>query len=105
LPVPIAGAVGKLTMVVEDLPSRELLAREDHIGPDILGLFIGASLRESGVWMTPSEPNIVHLFKRNLERVATSRNELLEEARVILIHEIGHYLGLDEEDLAERGLD
>jgi predicted Zn-dependent protease with MMP-like domain len=105
LPAPIAGAVGKLTMVIEDLPSRELLAGEDHIGPDILGLFIGASLREASVWMTPSEPNIVYLFKRNLERVATSRNELLDEARVTLIHEIGHYLGLDEDDLAERGLD
>jgi len=105
LPPPIAGAVSELTMVIEDLPSRELLAGDEHLAPDILGLFVGASLREASVWNTPSEPNIIYLFKRNLERVAASRDELIEEARVTLIHEIGHYLGLDEEDLAERGLD
>jgi predicted Zn-dependent protease with MMP-like domain len=106
LPPPIAGAVGELTMLIEDLPSRELLADgDDRLAPDILGLFVGTSLREASVWGHPHEPNIVYLFKRNLERVATSRDELIEEARVTLIHEIGHYLGLDEEDLAERGLD
>jgi predicted Zn-dependent protease with MMP-like domain len=49
-------------------------------------------------------PSIV-LFQRNLERFVRSRAELAEEIRVTLVHEVGHYLGLDEDELYERGLD
>lgn len=105
LPKPIAGALKQVAIVIEDLPSRELLEGEEELAPDILGLFVGASLREVSVFDSPHEPNVVYLFQRNLERMAASREELLEEARVTLIHEIGHYLGLDEDDLADRGLE
>jgi predicted Zn-dependent protease with MMP-like domain len=104
LPEPIAVALKDLPIVIEDLPSRAMIEGE-LLAPDILGLFIGTSLAESSVFNPATEPNAVYLFKRNLERIAASREDLLEEARVTLIHEIGHYLGLDEEDLAERGLD
>lgn len=105
LPDPIASALKDLPILIEDLPSRALLESGGELAPDILGLFVGTSLADASVFTPTSEPNAVYLFKRNLERVAGSREELLDEARVTLIHEIGHYLGLDEEDLAERGLD
>jgi predicted Zn-dependent protease with MMP-like domain/Flp pilus assembly protein TadD len=105
LPSPIAAALREVPLVVEDLPADELIAGPERLAPDVLGLFIGASLREASVFDSPSEPNVVYLFQRNLERIAGSREELLHEARVTLIHEIGHYLGLDEDDLTDRGLD
>ena len=50
-------------------------------------------------------PSSIGLFQRNLERYARDREELLEEIRVTLLHEVGHFLGLDEEQLRELGLD
>jgi predicted Zn-dependent protease with MMP-like domain len=45
------------------------------------------------------------LYQRNLERAASSRAELEEEIATTLVHEVGHFLGLDEEELWARGLD
>ena len=45
------------------------------------------------------------LFRSNLMRMAHDREAMQEELRVTLLHEIGHFLGLDEEDLERRGLD
>jgi predicted Zn-dependent protease with MMP-like domain len=47
----------------------------------------------------------VLLFQRNIERAAADRDEVREEIRVTLLHEIGHHVGWDEHDLADRGLD
>ena len=47
----------------------------------------------------------ITLFQHNLERFATTRDELIEEIRVTVLHEVGHLLGLDEDELYERGLD
>ena len=48
---------------------------------------------------------MVFVFQRNLERVCADREWLAEEIRVTVLHEIGHFLGLDENDLADRDLD
>ena len=45
------------------------------------------------------------LYQRNIERVARSMAEVEAEIRTTLLHETGHFFGLDEEDLAEMGLD
>ena len=44
-------------------------------------------------------PSSIVLFQRNLERFARSRAELIEEIGVTLVHEVGHFLGLDEDEL------
>ena len=50
-------------------------------------------------------PSSIALFQRNLERYARDREELLDEIRVTLLHEVGHFLGLDEDQLRDLGLD
>jgi predicted Zn-dependent protease with MMP-like domain len=45
------------------------------------------------------------LYQKNLERLVRSREELVREIGVTLVHEVGHFLGLDEEELWERGLE
>lgn len=46
---------------------------------------------------------MIYLFKRNLEREANDREDLAEQIRVTLLHEVGHYLGLEEDDLDDAG--
>ena len=81
-----------------------MTSEEDPLDPQLLGLFIGRSLLEQSVQDSGSLPNTLYLFQNNLERAATSRSELEHEIRVTVLHEIGHHLGWNEEDLAERGL-
>jgi predicted Zn-dependent protease with MMP-like domain len=49
-------------------------------------------------------PNTIHLFQRNIERVARDRDDLVEQIRITLYHELGHYLGFEEEDMDDLGL-
>ncbi len=97
-----------VAIIVEDVPPIEVL--EDIVDgahpTDLLGCFSGHSLveRDSADPWT-ALPATITIYRRNLARIAQDRDELHNELRVTLLHEIGHFLGLDEVDLAERGLD
>lgn len=98
----------EVPITVSDFPSPEMARGEEDeesLSPLILGLFVGQAVNEKGVFTSGSLPPMVFLFQRNIERVARTREEFVEEVRVTLLHEIGHYMGLDEEELAERGLE
>jgi predicted Zn-dependent protease with MMP-like domain len=79
---------------------------DDGLDADTLGLFVGLphSLLDAGV--PGHTPVHIQLFLENLWRYG--RHDVAryrEEVRRTLLHELGHYLGWDEEDLAGRGLD
>jgi predicted Zn-dependent protease with MMP-like domain len=94
-------------ILVEEVPSEALLEELPDAHPfELLGCFSGRPLTERGGHDTWSAiPPTITLFRLNLSRLALDREELERELRITLLHEIGHFLGLDEEDLAERGLD
>lgn len=90
-----------LPVTLETVPNDDLVA--DGIAPDTLGLFTGAE--HSDEEHVPLPPQII-LFLENLWDFAEQDDEIFrEEVRVTLLHELGHYLGLDEEDLVDRGLE
>lgn len=107
LPARIRRYVKNCPILIEDLPDPELVQQEG-ISPQVLGLFVGGphSAPEDAPWNTDPvvEPTRILLFKRNLEKQARSREELVEQIQVTVKHEIGHYLGLDEDDLARLDL-
>lgn len=94
-------------VIVEPVPLDWMIDRTDlsETPPDILGLFVGASELELPSDSSGHLPRRIFLFQRNLERFAHNREELVEEIRVTLFHEIGHMLGFDEEGVAEMGLE
>ena len=59
---------------------------------------------EAGPTAQPSDVTRVILFKRNLEKVCRDREDLIEQIQVTVRHEVGHHLGLSEEDLDRLGL-
>lgn len=82
---------------------REEIAGED-LDPDSLGLFVGDPHGTSES-MHPMPPQ-VFLFLESLWDYAEADPDLFrEEVRVTYLHELGHYLGLDELDLEQRGLE
>lgn len=105
LPERVRKELDQLPVVVDALPARELLTAEDPpLPPDILGLFVGRHLLERSAADTPNLPGSIHLFRRNLLRYAADEEELAHEIRVTVQHEVGHLLGLDEDDLERWGL-
>jgi predicted Zn-dependent protease with MMP-like domain len=81
-----------------------LSAEQPPLAPDLLGLFVGRHLLERSHDDLPSAPGAIFLFRRNLLRTCRSKEELAREIRITVQHEVGHLLGLDEEDLERWGL-
>ena len=103
LPAVIRDAVAVVPILVEPKPTPEIADREAHITPEVLGLFVGTPVGERA--HAPSGyPDVVLLFQRNLERAGRSRAEVEREIKITLLHEYGHYLGFDEEELEHLGL-
>ena len=90
-------------VMVEALPSEEVVG--DGFDPRGLGLFAGVPFPEQSALSGPPHLEAVFLYQRNIERVARSTAEVEAEIRTTLLHETGHFFGLDEDDLAELGLD
>jgi predicted Zn-dependent protease with MMP-like domain len=103
LPEPLQTHAKNLPVSYEPYPSPDLEA--DGIEPDTLGLFVGEPWAETGSTTTPLPPQII-LFTQNLRDYAENdETTFLDEVRTTYLHELGHYLGLDEIDLAHRNLD
>jgi predicted Zn-dependent protease with MMP-like domain len=91
----------RLPVTLESVPNAGLQA--DGIPRDTLGLFTGAEYIDEG--HLPMPPQII-LFLSNLWAFSGHEEQAFrQEVRTTLLHELGHYLGLDEDDLAERGLE
>jgi predicted Zn-dependent protease with MMP-like domain/Flp pilus assembly protein TadD len=107
LPEPVRRYLENVAITVEEVPSDDdLLASNPPLSPAILGLFRGAPYGQKASMDPWSHfPSSIVLFQKNLERFAKSRADLIEQIGVTLIHEVGHFLGLDEDELYARGLD
>lgn len=101
LPPEIRPLARKVAVHYERAPSTEIL--KDGFEPDILGLFIGSP---HGVETGDDLPPQILLFLESLWEFSASDDDIFrEEVRITYLHEIGHYLGWDEDDVAARGLD
>lgn len=93
LPEHIAAALRNVAVVVEE---------ENPDDPDLYGLFDGVPLPERGD-DSGLLPNRIAVYRRPLEEDFPEPAELEQEIRVTVLHELGHYFGLDEDRLAELG--
>ena len=103
LPRSIRQYVENVPVLIEDFPSDELVEKED-VSPQILGIFLGVPRTEASVTQPRPDVDRVILFKKNLEKVCRSEADLVEQIQITVKHEIGHYLGLSEDDLERLGL-
>jgi predicted Zn-dependent protease with MMP-like domain len=69
----------------------------------LLGLYEGVPLTERSVNDSPRVPDQISLFREDLEDACDSEEQLQEEVRITLFHELGHYFGFDEGELEELG--
>ncbi len=101
LPKPLRERAGKVPVTFERQPNAGLQA--DGIEADTLGLFTGPEFADEG--NVPMPPQII-LFLENIWDFAEGDEEIFrDEVHTTFLHELGHYLGLDEDELTERGLE
>jgi predicted Zn-dependent protease with MMP-like domain len=104
LPREMARRAAEVPVVMLPRPTKAMV-RADGVDPDLLGLFVGPNCAEGIESGDPLPPEIL-LFLENLWDYADGDEELFrEEVRVTYYHELGHYLGLEEDDLEDRGLE
>ena len=104
LPREMARRAAEVPVVMLPRPTKAMV-RDDGVDPDLLGLFVGPNCAEGVESGDPLPPEIL-LFLENLWDYADGDEELFrEEVRVTYYHELGHYLGLEEDDLEDRGLE
>lgn len=106
LPDPFRERLDEVAVTVDDVPSDDLLDDPANpIDPELLGLFVGVPLTDRSFAASGDLPPRIFLFKRNLERFAPDEASLAEEIVITLRHELAHYLGMDEDEIADAGYD
>jgi predicted Zn-dependent protease with MMP-like domain len=105
IPMPFAAALEEVAIVIEDEPTPEQL-RENELEPDdtLYGLYEGVARTEWGAdWI--SVPNRISLFRLPLEADFADPDDLADEVRITVIHELAHHLGIDDDRLHDLGVD
>ena len=102
LPHRFRTALSNIAIIVEDEPSGELLREMEIEPPDTLfGLYQGTPLTERQWAHGNTLPDRILLFQGPHEREAEDEDDLVASIAETLIHEIGHYFGLSEEEIEE----
>lgn len=102
LPKEFKDKLDNIDVVVEDYPSPELMARLGLRSPiQILGLYQGVPLRRRGPFYGNVMPDRIIIFQKPIEQFYRTDAEVSEAVRRVVLHEIGHYFGLDDKRLRE----
>jgi predicted Zn-dependent protease with MMP-like domain len=104
LPEEFREKLTNVAIVIEDYPSEELLERMEVPEDETLfGLYEGVPLTERGHFNTPLYPDRILIFQGPIEEECDTPEEVREEVRITLLHEIAHFFGFDDDELEERG--
>ena len=106
IPEDLASRMDNLVVLAEEEPDAELLTEEDYDEdglPTLLGLYDGVPLTERDEGWSLVLPDRILIFKGPLERWCRTREELVDEITVTVLHEVGHHFGIPDERLHELG--
>jgi predicted Zn-dependent protease with MMP-like domain len=102
LPKFIKEKMENVDVVVESRASREVLNEMGLSSPsELLGLYQGVPLDRRGFYYGNVLPDKITLFQIPIESICKTKEEIKEKIREVVIHEVGHYFGLDDDRLRE----
>jgi predicted Zn-dependent protease with MMP-like domain len=93
LPKAFREKLTNIAIIVEDLPPQE-----SEPGTLLLGLFHGVPLTEKTTFY-PTPPDRIFLYQKNIEAICRTDDEIRRQVRDTLLHEVGHYFGMTEDEL------
>ena len=101
LPPPFAALADEVSIVVEEEPSAEVLQEfELEAVDDLLGLYQGVSINETSFFQSGGElPARIAIYRGPILRLCRTKDEVIHEVRDTVVHELGHHVGLDDEEM------
>lgn len=101
LPDEYARLIKNIAVVVEDEPSREVL---DELGlaseDDLLGLYSGIAIDDESFFSPGGQmPNRISIYRGPILRLCRTSDEVIQEVRDTIVHEIGHHFGLSDDEM------
>lgn len=99
LPDEIAAEIARANVVilVEEEPERR------EAGQELLGLYVGIPLDQRSVFQGYAEPDRIFIYRGPLQRVCRTREDLVRQIAVTVMHELGHLFGISDARLHELG--
>ncbi|MFY9841691.1 MAG: metallopeptidase family protein [Terriglobales bacterium] len=106
LPEEFRSRIRNVAVLVEDLPPNDIAPKQPSPRSSqerrlLLGLFHGVPTTQKSIFDLPRGPDHIVLYQRNIEAVCSSEAEIREQIRLTVIHELGHYFGMDENQLKD----
>jgi len=95
IPDELAALVQNVVVLVEDEPPAD--------DPGLLGLYVGVALTERDSSVISPLPDQIFVFRGPLLDMCTSEEELVEEVRITVVHEVAHHFGIDDDRLHDLG--
>jgi predicted Zn-dependent protease with MMP-like domain len=96
IPAELAALIDNCVILVEDYPPPDL--------PGTLGLYSGIPLTERGQFYT-GLPDRIQIFRYPILAICDTSEQVIEEIRITVVHEIAHHFGIDDDRLRELGYD
>jgi predicted Zn-dependent protease with MMP-like domain len=93
--------IKNIAILVEAFPPNQSPPQRGEQRRLLLGIFHGVPATNKSVFDLPSGPDHIVLYQKNIEAVCSSEAEVREQIRLTVIHELGHYFGMTEEQLRD----
>ncbi len=101
LPKEFRSRIENVAILVEDFPPNQSPRRPGQQRRLLLGIFHGVPATKKSVFDVLMGPSHIVLYQKNIEAVCSSEAEVRHQIRQTLIHELGHYFGMTEEQLRD----
>jgi predicted Zn-dependent protease with MMP-like domain len=93
--------IQNVAILVEDFPANQRSPERGQHRRLLLGIFHGVPATKRSVFNLPTGPDHIVLYQKNIEAVCSNEAEVRHQVRQTLIHELGHYFGMTEEQLKD----
>ena len=101
LPKEFRSRIKNVAILVEDFPPNQLRTQPGQQRQLLLGIFQGVPATKRSVFDLSVGPAHIVLYQKNIEAICASEAEVRHQIRQTLIHELGHYFGMTEEQLKD----
>ena len=99
LPEEFRSHICNVAVLVEDVPPKQPSPQPGQRRRLLFGLFHGVPTTKKSVFNLSTGPDYIVLYQKNIEAVCSTEGEVREQIRRTVIHELGHYFGMDENQL------
>jgi predicted Zn-dependent protease with MMP-like domain len=101
LPEEFRSRIQNVAILVEDFPPNQSPPQTGHRRRLLLGIFHGVPATKKSVFDVSLGPAHIVLYQKNIEAVCSNEAEIRHQIRQTLMHELGHYFGMTEEQLSD----